>query len=43
MIENSVKSTRVGGSTSDGILPGRGIFKIRLVKENGSKGLIFNL
>ena len=35
--------TRVGGSTSDGILPGRGIVKIRLAKEDGSEGLILNL
>ena len=35
--------TRVGGSTSDGISPGRGTVKIRLAKEDGSKGLILNL
>ena len=35
--------TRVGGSTSDSILPGRGTVKIRLAKEDGSKGLILNL
>ena len=35
--------TRVGGSTSDGISPGRGTVKIRLAMEGGSKGLILNL
>lgn len=35
--------TRVGGSTSDGISPGRGTVKIRLSKEDGSEGLILSL
>ena len=35
--------TRVGGSTSDGISPGRGNVKIRLAKEDGSEGLILTL
>lgn len=39
----SANPTRVGGSTSDGILPGRGTVKIRLAKEDGSEGLILNL
>lgn len=35
--------TRVGGSTSDGISPGRGTVKIRLAMEDGNEGLILNL
>ena len=34
---------RVGGSTLDGILPGRGTVKIRLAKKDGSERLILNL
>lgn len=36
-------STKVGGLTSNGILPERGIVKIRLAKKNGNKKLILNL
>lgn len=35
--------TKVGGSTSEGISPGRGTVKIRLAMEDGREGLILNL
>ena len=35
--------TKVGGSTSDGISPGRGKVKIRLALKDGTEGLILTL
>lgn len=43
MTDYLANPTRVGGSTSDGISPGRGTVKIRLANEDGSEGLILNL
>lgn len=43
MTDYSASPTKVGGSTSDGLSPGRGTVKIRLAKEDGSEGLILNL
>lgn len=35
--------TKIGGSTSDGISPGRGSVRLRLALKDGSEGLILNL
>lgn len=35
--------TRIGGSTSDGVSPGRGSIRLRLALKDGSEGLIPNL
>lgn len=35
--------TKVGGSTSDGISPGRGKVKIRLALKDDTEGLILTL
>ena len=35
--------TKVGGSTSDGISPGRGKVKIRLALQDGKEGLVLAL
>ena len=43
LTEYLARSTKVVGSTSDGILPRYGTVKIRLIKEDGSKTVILNL
>ncbi len=43
MTEYTEKPTRVGGSTADGVSPGRGKVKIRLAKKDGSEGLVLTL
>lgn len=37
------RPTRIGGSTSDGVLPGRGKVRLRLSQKDGSEGIIFDL
>ena len=37
MTDFAERSTRVGGSTSDGVSPGRGTDRIRQVLEDGSE------
>ncbi len=37
------RPTRVGGSTSDGVSPGRETVQIRLALEDGTEGVILNL
>lgn len=43
MIDYHEHPTKIGGSTSDGISPGRGKVRLRLAKKDGSEGLILNL
>ena len=43
MTDFAERPTRVGGSTSDGVSPGRGTVQIRLVLEDGSERIILNL
>ncbi len=43
MTEYRTHPTRIGGSTSDGISPGRGKIRLRLALKAGSEGLILNL
>lgn len=43
MTDFTERPTGVGGSTSDGVPPGRGKVKIRLALEDGTEGLILNL
>ena len=43
MTEYCLYTTRIGGSTLDGISPGRGKIRLRLALKNGSEGLILNL
>lgn len=43
MTEYYERSTNVGGSTSEGISPGRGKVCLRLAQKDGSEGVILNL
>ena len=43
MTEYREHPTKVGGSTSDGVSPGRGKIRLRLGLEDDSEGLILNL
>lgn len=43
MTDFTEKPTKVGGSTADGVSPGRGTVRIRLALEDGSEGVILNL
>ena len=43
MTEYRTHPTKIGGSTSDGISPGRGKIRLRLALKDGSEGLILNL
>ncbi len=43
MTDFAERPTRVGGSTSDGVSPGRGTVLIRLALEDGTEGVILNL
>ena len=43
MMEYQERSTKVGGSTSDGVSPGRGKVCLRLGLEDDSEGLLLNL
>lgn len=43
MTEYRAHTTRIGGSTSHGISPGRGKIRLRLALKDGSEGLILNL
>ena len=43
MTEYCTHITKIDGSTSDGISPGRGKIRLRLVLKDGSEGLILNL
>ena len=43
MIDYCEHPTKVGGSTCDGISPGRGKVRLRLARKDGSEGLILNL
>lgn len=43
MTDFTEKQTRVGGSTTNGVSPGRGTVWIRLVLKDKSKGVIINL
>lgn len=43
MIEYQDHPTKVGGSTLDRVLPGRGKIRLRLELDDNSKGLILNL
>lgn len=43
MAEFQERPTKVGGSTSDGVSPGRGTVRLRLGLEDGLEGLILNL
>lgn len=42
MTEYRERPTKIGGSTSDGISPGRGKIQLRLSLKDGSEGLILN-
>lgn len=37
------RPTRIGGSTSDGVSPGRGKVRLRLSQKDGSEGMILDL
>ncbi len=37
------KPTRIGGSISDGVSPGRGKVRLRLSQKDGTEGVILNL
>ena len=43
MIEYRTHPTKIGGSTSDRISPGRGKIRLRLALKDGFEGLILNL
>lgn len=43
MTEYYNKPTRIGGSTSDGLSPGRGKVRLRLAQKNGSEGMVLDL
>ncbi len=43
MTEYTEKPTKVGGSTSDGVSPGKGKVKIQLAKKDGSEDLVLIL
>ena len=43
MTEYHTHPTKIGGLTSDGILPGREKIRLRLALKDGSEGLILNL
>lgn len=43
MTDFTENPTKVGGSTSDGISPGRGKVKIRLALKDGTEGLVLTL
>lgn len=43
MTDFTERPTRVGGSTADGVSPGRETVQIRLALEDGSEGVILNL
>lgn len=43
MTEYRELPTRIGGSTSNGVSPGRGKVKLRLSLKDGSEGLVLNL
>lgn len=43
MTEYHDSPTRIGGSTSDGVSPGRGKVRLRLSQKDGSEGVILNL
>ena len=43
MIKYHEKPTRIGGSTADGMSPGRGKMRLRLSLKNGRKGVILDL
>ncbi len=43
MTEYRELPARIGGSTSDGVSPGRGKIRLRLALKDGSEGLVLNL
>lgn len=43
MTDYHKQPTNVGGSTSEGIFPGRGNVRLRLSQKDGSEGVILNL
>ena len=43
MIDFTENSTKVGGSTSDSVSPGKGKVKIRLALKDGTEGLVLTL
>ena len=43
MTEYHEKPTRIGGSTADGVSPGRGKVRLRLSLKDGREGVILNL
>lgn len=43
MTDYTEKPTKVGGSTADGMSPGRGTVRVKLALEGGSKGVTLNL
>lgn len=43
MTEYYNKPTRIGGSTSDRLSPGRRKIRLRLAQKNGSEGMVLDL